>query len=186
MAHNTGFLKLFEATKDNTSTGSDVVVKGGKYFLYHSDEDNEANKENIQQFKLKTGLLKSEKQFGQVVTEIGADGKAKNITNKKYLELQKLNTETAKYFLKFLHNMLWEDLKLTDKLIGADSIISSIDAKDAVEILKPLIEEIGFINSYILDMKYNPKVTAADVSMKIQKLRGDVAFGLNPIKAAKK
>ena len=185
--HNTGFLVLTPYDGDN-SLRSDAVTKGGKYFIYHGkDEVSNCDSQNIQLFKMKTGLMKSEKQFGQVVTEIEAEGKANNITNKKFKELVKLNEDTSKYFLKFLDNMLWEDKKLSgDGKILKDSIISSIDGRDAIEILKPLIEEIGFINSYILDMKYNPKITAADVSMKIQKLREDVWFNLNPVKATKK
>ena len=185
--HNTGFLVLTPYDGD-VSNRSDAVTKFGKYFIYFGLKNNETDAQNIQLFKMKTGLLKSEKQFGQVVTEIEAEGKVNNITKRKYDELVKLNNNTAIYFLNFLNQMLWENLKLSEdfKKIQADSILSSIDAKDCVEILKPLIEEIGFVNSYLLDMKYNPKITAADVSMKINKLREDIWFSINPVKASKK
>lgn len=182
--HNTGFLVLTTYEGEN-SLRSDAVTKSGKYFVYYGkDEASNCDKQNIQLFKMKTGLIKSEKQFGQVITEI--DGKDGNITTKKFTELVKLNDATAQYFLKFLDTMLWEEKKLAgDGKILKDSIVSSIDGRDAIEILKPLIEEIGFINSYVLDMKYNPKITAADVSMKIQKLREDIWFNINPLKASK-
>lgn len=46
---------------------------------------------------MKTGLLRSEIQMGQVVNEIEAEEKPKNITNKKYKELIELNNKTAQY-----------------------------------------------------------------------------------------
>lgn len=75
--------------------------------------------------------------------------------------------------------------KDNNRRFEARAIQSPIDLDDAIKIISPLIEQIGYINEYMLDMKYNPK-NIADVSSKIEDLRSKAEYRLNPVKSHRK
>ena len=166
------------------------VINGAKYFVYYGTKDQPIDDSNINSFKMKTGLMKIENQFGQVVTEIG--GKDENISTRKFKELVKFNDKTARFFLDFLYNVVWDKVEpgVTPINGGGDitklAVQSPIDIDEAIKILSPLIEEIGYINMFVLDMKFNPKLTAAEVSMRLEDLKSKAQFNLNPMKQRKK
>ncbi len=171
------------------------------YFIFSGDKKGDgtpiidSDSENIELFKLNTGLLLSENQMEQVLNEIDKDPNAdkdkNNIVVKKYNELRSLNEECARYFLKYLHKMLWKvpDNQVYDRNTGNflnTALISSIPINKGLEVILPLIEQIGYINEYILNLKYNPKIVSADVSHKLDELKNKVQFNLNPTKKSKK
>lgn len=193
------WLVQYQATSINNKKIADKEEKGNiekdnKYFVFNPNAEDSSllkkiNNQNIEKFKIKLGLIRSEQQLEQVVETVGKKSNA----SKRYNDLVKLNNRTAQFFLSFLNELLWDEVDLVNGIPvnneGNFSIyarISGVDIDSALDTLKPLLNQIAIYNEHILDLKYNPKLVTAEISHRLEKLTSETAFSLNPFKSSKK